>query len=125
MKKINWKVRLKNSYFWFGLIAIVLAAVDAKPEMFTSWAILVGQGKLFSNPFAWGCVIIAVVGYINDPTTQGITDSKQAWTYKYELCRNDNSIGAEMCSEKDNNEQYYINQTTQNRAVQLIRVLMK
>jgi len=82
MKKINWKVRLKNSYFWFGLIAIVLAAVDAKPEMFTSWAILVGQVReLFSNPFAWGCVIIAVVGYINDPTTQGITDSKQALTY--------------------------------------------
>ena len=53
MKKINWTVRVKNPYFWFGLVAIVLAAVGAKPEMFTSWTILVGQVReLFSNPFA-------------------------------------------------------------------------
>ena len=38
--RINWKVRAKNPYFWFGLIAIILASVGAKPEMFTSWAIL-------------------------------------------------------------------------------------
>ncbi len=82
MKKINWKVRVKNPYFWFGLVAIVLAAVGAKPEMFTSWTILITQCKsLLSNPFALGCVVVAVVGYINDPTTQGITDSKQALTY--------------------------------------------
>ena len=68
MKKINWKVRAKNPYFWFGLVAIVLTAVGAKPE------------NLLSNPFALGCVVVAVVGYINDPTTQGITDSKQALT---------------------------------------------
>ena len=37
--RINWKVRVKNPYFWFGLVAIVLAAVGAKPEMFTSWTI--------------------------------------------------------------------------------------
>ena len=84
MKKgINWRVRVKNPYFWFGLVAIVLAAVGAKPEMFTSWAILVQQVReLFSNPFALGCVVVAVVGYINDPTTQGIADSKQALTYQ-------------------------------------------
>ena len=80
--KINWKVRAKNPYFWFGLVAIVLAAVGAKPEMFTSWSILIMQVKsLLSNPFALGCVIVAIVGYINDPTTEGITDSKQALSY--------------------------------------------
>ena len=81
--KINWKVRVKNPYFWFGLIAIIFAAMGAKPEMFTSWAILAKQVKnLLSNPFALGCVVVAVVGYVNDPTTQGITDSKQALTYQ-------------------------------------------
>lgn len=81
--KINWKVRLKNPYFWFGLIAVILAAVGAKPEMFTSWAILVEQFKgLLGNPFAIGCVVVAVVGYINDPTTQGFSDSKQALSYQ-------------------------------------------
>ena len=37
--KINWKVRLKNPYFWFGLVAIILTAVGAEPEIFTSWEI--------------------------------------------------------------------------------------
>ncbi len=81
--RINWKVRAKNPYFWFGLIAIILAAVGAKPEMFTSWTILITQVKnLLGNPFTLGCVIVAVVGYINDPTTQGIADSKQALLYQ-------------------------------------------
>ena len=80
--KINWKVRLKNPYFWFGLVAIILTAVGAEPEIFTSWDILVGQVKqLLGNPFALGCVVAAIVGYINDPTTSGITDSKQALGY--------------------------------------------
>ncbi len=85
--RINWKVRIKNPYFWFGLIAIALTAVGAKPEMFTSWTILITllimQVKnLLGNPFALGCVVVAVVGYINDPTTSGITDSKQALLYQ-------------------------------------------
>ena len=81
--RINWKVRVKNPYFWFGLIAIILAAVGAKPEMFTSWTILITQVKnLLGNPFALGCVVVAVVGYINAPTTSGITDSKQALHYQ-------------------------------------------
>ena len=80
--KINWKVRLKNPYFWFGLVAIILTAVGAEPEIFTSQDILVGQVKqLLGNPFALGCVVAAIVGYINDPTTSGITDSQQALGY--------------------------------------------
>ena len=81
--KINWKVRLKNPYFWFGLVAIILTAVGAEPEIFTSWEILVTQIKdLLSNPFALGCVVAAIVGYVNDPTTSGITDSQQALGYQ-------------------------------------------
>ena len=80
--EINWKVRLKNPYFWFGLVAIILTAVGAEPEIFTSWEILVTQIKdLLGNPFALGVVVAAIVGYINDPTTSGITDSKQALGY--------------------------------------------
>ncbi len=61
---------------------------------------------------------------------QSVKDTDTAWhcgakSYKHELCRNDNSIGIEMCSEKDNNGQYYINQATQNRTIRLIKVLMK
>ena len=61
---------------------------------------------------------------------QSVKDTDIAWhcgakSYKHPKCRNDNSIGVEMCSEKDQNGQYYINQATQNTAVELIKVLME
>lgn len=80
---INWKVRLKNPYFWIGLIAVILAAIGVSPECLTSWVIL-GEKLigLANNPFAIGCTIVAIIGYVNDPTTQGLTDSKTALTYE-------------------------------------------
>ena len=36
---------------------------------------------LLGNPFAVGCVFVAIIGYVNDPTTKGISDSKQALAY--------------------------------------------
>ncbi len=60
---------------------------------------------------------------------QSVKDTDTAWhcgakSYKHPKCRNDNSIGVEMCSEKDQNGQYYINEQTQNTAIELIKVLM-
>lgn len=79
---INWKVRIKNPYFWIGLIACILAAIGISPECVTSWNILAEKIiSLLSNPFAIGCTIVAVIGYINDPTTKGLKDSEQALTY--------------------------------------------
>ena len=79
---INWKVRIKNPYFWIGLIATILAAVGISPECLTSWAILWEKiMSLLGNPFAVGCMFIAIIGYVNDPTTKGISDSKQALEY--------------------------------------------
>lgn len=81
--KLNWKVRIKNPYFWLGLVAVILAAVGVSPESLTSWSILYAQIRaLLSNPFAVSCVIVAVLGYINDPTTSGLSDSRQAMGYK-------------------------------------------
>ena len=61
---------------------------------------------------------------------QSVLDENTAWhcgakTYKHDKCRNDNSIGVEMCSEKDQNGQYYINQATQNKAIEVVKWLMK
>lgn len=80
---INWKVRFKNPYFWIGLVAVILAAVGISPESLTSWSILWDKILgLFGNPFAIGCTVVAVIGYVNDPTTKGLRDSKQAMTYE-------------------------------------------
>ena len=48
---------------------------------------------------------------------QSVKDTDTAWhcgakSYKHPKCRNDNSIGVEMCSEKDEKGQYYINEQT-------------
>ena len=82
MNKINWRIRIKNIYFWLAIIGVIFTAMGVKVEMFTSWNILFEQLKeLINNPFMLGSVILSVVGVINDPTTYGITDSGQALQY--------------------------------------------
>ena len=38
--------------------------------------------ELLNNPFALGCMAVAIIGYINDPTTKGLKDSNLALTYE-------------------------------------------
>ena len=61
---------------------------------------------------------------------RSVFDKDTAWhcgakIYRHKKCRNENSIGVEMCSKKDSNGQYYINQKTQNNAAELVKWLMK
>ena len=80
--KINIPVRLKNPWFWVGLVGIILTAMGVSPEMLTSWDILWGNIlDLIKNPFMLGSVALAVLGVFVDPTTNGVGDSKQALTY--------------------------------------------
>lgn len=79
---INWKVRIKNPWFWIGLVGVILTAMGVEPEMLTSWdAIKEAFLGLVSNPYMLGGVICAVLGVFIDPTTAKISDSKQALTY--------------------------------------------
>lgn len=80
---VNWKVRIKNPWFWIGLLGVILTAMGVSPEMFTSWdAVIQAVVRLVSNPFMLGSVIVAVIGIFVDPTTNGVADSKRALTYK-------------------------------------------
>ena len=81
--KINIPVRTKNPWFWIGLVGVILSAMGVSPEMFTSWE-AVGQAvrELVSNPYMLGCVAMAILGVVTDPTTKGISDSKLAMTYE-------------------------------------------
>ena len=80
--KVNVPVRMKNPWFWVGLMGVVLTAMGVNPEMLTSWA-RVGQAvkALVSNPFMLGSVAVAVLGVFVDPTTAGVGDSEQAMGY--------------------------------------------
>lgn len=80
--KINIPVRMKNIWFWVGLLGVILSAMGVSPEMFTSWeSVFQALRDLVSNPYMLGCVAMAVLGVLTDPTTKGICDSEQAMTY--------------------------------------------
>lgn len=77
--KLNIPVRCQNWAFWLGLGATILAAMNISPEMFTSWELVyVEVINLINNPFRLGCVLVAVLGVLTDPTTPGIGDSQRA-----------------------------------------------
>ncbi len=84
--KINWKVRIRNPYFWIQIgIAILmpmLAYLGLTVEDLTTWA-KVGQVLLKSilNPYVLGLVVVSVFNAIQDPTTKGLSDSENAMTY--------------------------------------------
>lgn len=81
--KINWKVRVKNPYFWIGLMGVILSAMGVEPQMLSSWQAL-GNALLefVKNPFLIGTVLVAVIGVIVDPTTKGMNDSQRAMQYQ-------------------------------------------
>ena len=84
--KINWKVRIKNPMFWVGIAIAVLLPIlsyfGLNWEDMTTWGAL---GNLFieavKNPVVVVAVAVSVWNAIIDPTTKGISDSKQALTY--------------------------------------------
>ncbi len=84
--QINWKVRFKNPVFWVQMLLAVITPILAYaglslPDM-TSWPAL---GNLLlgaiSNPYVLGLVVVSVWNAINDPTTNGISDSARALSY--------------------------------------------
>ena len=77
--QINWKVRFQNKTFLTGLISLVvvfiydlLQLLEIVPTVTQSAVMQVAEGIL---------TILGMVGVIADPTTAGLSDSKQAMTY--------------------------------------------
>lgn len=80
--KINWKVRLKNKMFWVAAIPAMLLLVQQILAIFgvsidTS---LVSEQLLDIVNTAF--LLLALIGVVTDPTTEGVADSKQALTYQ-------------------------------------------
>ena len=77
--QINWKVRFQNKTFLAGLISLVvvfiydlLQLLEITPAVTQSAVMQVAEGIL---------TILGMLGVIADPTTAGLTDSRQALTY--------------------------------------------
>jgi phi LC3 family holin len=78
---INWKVRLVNKNFWLSLIPAVLLliqAIAAPLGMTLDFGELGNQLLAIVNAvFA----VLAILGIVQDPTTEGMSDSSLAMTY--------------------------------------------
>lgn len=79
---INWKVRIKNKTFWLTLIPAVLLLVQVVASVF-GYTVDFGElgSKLIDVANALFAVLV-ILGIVNDPTTAGVSDSKQALTYE-------------------------------------------
>lgn len=79
--KINWKVRLKNKYFWLALIPVLILLVQ---QVLGIFGVSLDASALQEQLLAFvGTVftLLALVGVVNDPTTKGISDSNNALSY--------------------------------------------
>lgn len=79
--KINWKVRMKNKNFWIAAIPALLLLLQQVTEIFgVSLDLSTIQGQILSV-VETVFLLLALVGVVNDPTTQGLSDSANALTY--------------------------------------------
>ena len=79
--KINWIVRIKNKAFWLAVIPAAALVVQAVAALFgytinlETW---VGKLQAVVNAvFA----LLAILGIVVDPTTDGVGDSNRALKY--------------------------------------------
>lgn len=83
---MNLKVRFKNPVFWLQLFLAIAAPIGAYYGItgadLTTWSALFDViGNALSNPFVLFTIVIALWNALNDPTTAGVTDSRQAKKY--------------------------------------------
>lgn len=78
---INWKVRINNKNFWLALIPAVLLLVQAVAAVFGFTLDLSDIGNKLLAVVEALFIVLAILGIVTDPTTDGVSDSAQAMTY--------------------------------------------
>ena len=79
---INWKVRIRNKNFWIALIPALLLLVQVVAAVF---GFTLDLGELGSKLLAVVNAVfalLAILGIVTDPTTEGVGDSNLALTYE-------------------------------------------
>ena len=78
---INWMVRIKNKSFWMAIIPAVLLLVQTVAAVFGYSLDFGDLGNRLIAVVNAAFGVLVILGVVNDPTTAGIADSKQARTY--------------------------------------------
>ena len=79
--KINWIVRIKNKNFWLAIIPASLLLIQVVASVFGATIDLGELGNKLLAVVDVVFVILALLGIVTDPTTEGVSDSRQAMTY--------------------------------------------
>jgi len=81
--KLNYEVRIKNLWFWVGVVSVALTAIGVDPQIFTSWrSVLDGLLAVLLNPVQLVTVILSILSVFIDPTTNGLFDSQRRYSIK-------------------------------------------
>lgn len=78
---INWKVRIKNKNFWLAIIPALLLLIQVVASVFDYTLDLGDLGNKLLAVVNAAFAVLAILGVVTDPTTEGITDSTLAMTY--------------------------------------------
>ncbi len=78
---INWTVRFKNRGFWLSFIPAVLLFAQAAAALFGLNLELEGLADKLLDVVNALFAVLALLGIVADPTTEGVGDSAQALGY--------------------------------------------
>ena len=78
---INWLVRIKNKNFWLAIIPAIILLIQVVAAVFGVQIDLGDLGNKLIAVVDAVFVILAILGIVTDPTTQGLSDSRLALTY--------------------------------------------
>ena len=79
--KINWTVRLKNKNFWLAIIPAILLLIQVVASVFGFKMDMGDMGNKLLAVVNAVFTVLAILGVVNDPTTESMSDSEQALTY--------------------------------------------
>lgn len=90
---INWTVRLKNKTWWLAVVPAALLLIQAVAAPFGyqwDFGVLNEQlAAIINAAFA----VLALVGVVADPTTEGVSDSLQALGYEHPKTLDEQAAG--------------------------------
>lgn len=79
--KINWTVRFKNKTFWLALIPALLLLAQVVAAVFGYELHIEAIGDKLTAVINALFAVLTILGIVTDPTTAGVSDSKQAMEY--------------------------------------------
>lgn len=81
MKNINWKVRFKNKKFVVSLVSFIILNAQIVASYFGYSFDLNGITEVGVAIINIIFAVFAFLGFVQDPTTEGYSDSERSMTY--------------------------------------------